>query len=76
MAKEDWGLNSVWDKKLPDLGEKNRKNLDKSGSLSVRKRKGLFYTNEEFEKERKRIIKKIIKYEKEKNNKKYSDGKK
>ncbi len=57
MAKKDWDFNGVWDKALPELGEKSRENLEISGRGSIRMKKGLFHTNKEFEKERKKVIK-------------------
>lgn len=57
MGKEDWDFNGVWDKKLPNLSEKSRENLEITERETVRMKKGLFYTNKEFEKERKKVIK-------------------
>jgi len=57
MAKENWDFKGVWDKKLPNLGEKNREKLEITGRGSIRMKKGLFHTNKEFEKERKKVLK-------------------
>ena len=60
MSEEGWDIDGVWDKSLPDLGEKERENIELNGRGSVRLKKGLFYLNSEFEKRRKKIIAKKL----------------
>lgn len=50
--------NKVINKHLPNLGEKKRKDLITNGSVRISL--GLFYTNKEFKKWRKKILKKKL----------------
>lgn len=56
MSKEK---KEIWDKHLPNLADKKRSQL-KGVRGNVRSAMGLFYTNEEYEKMRKRVLKRKL----------------
>lgn len=67
MAKKQYNRsfhereNDVWELELPNLGDMKRKNLDTTGCIgdgsSLRFRLGMYYTNKEYEKYRKKVLK-------------------
>jgi hypothetical protein len=48
------------DRHLPNLGDMDRKDLYPNNSKSVRLRLGKFYTNKEWEKRRRKVLKKKL----------------
>ena len=52
-------MKEVWNKHLPNLADKKKSQL--VGGRSVRMRLGLFYTKKEFEKMKKKILRKKLK---------------
>lgn len=57
MSKEK---KEIWDKSLPNLADKKRSQLKGGIRGNVRLAMGLFYTNEEYEKMRKRVLKRKL----------------
>ncbi|MFW9874995.1 MAG: hypothetical protein ACFFG0_17955 [Candidatus Thorarchaeota archaeon] len=58
-------MNEIWDKELPNLGDKKKEDIDTSDLRikdisSLRMKMGLYITNDELEKIRKKELKKKI----------------